>query len=78
VIQPRPLVPARDTCSRPTPHRIVQRIAGMAFNFSNVQLPGLPGPLPDLPFRRDGHRNHIRHRRLQRESSSSQQHVFLL
>ena len=34
--QPRPLVPARDTCSRPTPYRILERAPGMAFNFSSV------------------------------------------
>ena len=36
MIQPRPLVPARDTCSRLTPYRLLERAPGMAFNFSSV------------------------------------------
>lgn len=34
--QPHSLVPARETCSRPTPYRILKRAPGMAFNFSSV------------------------------------------
>ena len=52
--QPRPLVPARDTCSRPTPYRLLERAPGMAFNFSSVLphrtfLPHTEGELLQTP-----------------------------
>ena len=38
MIQPRVLQPAPDHCCLPSPHRIPQGIAGMAFNFSKIEL----------------------------------------
>ncbi len=29
---------ARDLCSRATPHRLLRRVAGIAFNFSSVTV----------------------------------------
>ena len=34
----RALEPSLDLCSLPTPHRIPQCVAGMAFNFSKIDL----------------------------------------
>jgi|GEM_PF-3570865 hypothetical protein len=34
----RALEPSLDLCSLPTPHRIPQCVAGMAFNFSKINL----------------------------------------
>jgi hypothetical protein len=34
----RALASARDLCSRPTPYRILERVAGIAFNFSSTEL----------------------------------------
>ena len=49
VIQPRALVPTRDTCCRATTHHIVERVAGMAFNFSNVHVGRPTGALIEPP-----------------------------
>jgi hypothetical protein len=33
-----PLALARDLCSRATPYRLLKRVAGLAFNFSSVNV----------------------------------------
>ena len=38
MIQPRVLQPTHDHCCLPSPHRIPQGVAGMAFNFSKIEL----------------------------------------
>jgi hypothetical protein len=38
MIQPRALEPTPDLCCLPSPHRIPQGIAGMAFNFSKIEI----------------------------------------
>jgi hypothetical protein len=38
MIRSRALEPAGDLCCLPSPHRIPQSVAGMAFNFSKVEL----------------------------------------
>ena len=38
MIMPRALVPSPDLCCLPTPHRTSYYIAGMAFNFSKIEL----------------------------------------
>ena len=58
--QPRSLVPARDTCGRATPSRIVQRVAGMAFNFSTLQLPGRTSKALEIALHCDTHRISVR------------------
>ncbi len=35
---PSPLALARDLCSRATPYRLLKRVAGLAFNFSSVNV----------------------------------------
>jgi len=35
----RALEPSMDLCSLPSPHRIPQCVAGMAFNFSKIEIP---------------------------------------
>ncbi len=38
MIQSRALEPTPDLCCLPSPHRIPQGIAGMAFNFSKIEI----------------------------------------
>jgi hypothetical protein len=38
MIRTRALEPSGDLCCLPSPHRIPKSVAGMAFNFSKVQL----------------------------------------
>jgi len=38
MIQPRALEPTPDLCCLPSPYRIPQGVAGMAFNFSKIEL----------------------------------------
>ena len=38
MIRSRSLDPSGDLCCLPSPHRIPQGVAGMAFNFSQVEL----------------------------------------
>ena len=38
MIQARALEPTPDLCSLPSPYRIPQGVAGMAFNFSKIEL----------------------------------------
>jgi len=38
MIQPHGLEPSRELCCMPTPHRISYRVAGMAFNFSKIEM----------------------------------------
>ena len=38
MIQPRPLQPASNLCCLPSPHRVLQGVAGMAFNFSRIEI----------------------------------------
>ena len=37
-MQPRALEPSRERCCLPTPHRISHYVAGMAFNFSKIEM----------------------------------------
>ena len=34
----RAFLPSPDLCCLPSPHRILQGVAGMAFNFSSIEL----------------------------------------
>jgi hypothetical protein len=56
MIQPRALEPFPELCCRPTPYRIFHYVAGMAFNFSKIEMshfapkqaqPSEPAKLPD-------------------------------
>jgi len=38
MIQARALEPTPDLCCLPSPHRVLQSVAGMAFNFSKIEL----------------------------------------
>jgi len=38
MIQTRALAPAAEPCCLPTPHRIFHYVAGMAFNFSKIEM----------------------------------------
>jgi hypothetical protein len=38
MILARALQPSPDLCCLPSPHRILQGVAGMAFNFSKIEL----------------------------------------
>ncbi len=38
MIQARALEPSPDLCCLPSPHRIPQGVAGMAFNFSKIEI----------------------------------------
>src|SRR5438067_936117 len=38
MIQPRALEPSPELCCLPTPHRISYHVAGMAFNFSKLEM----------------------------------------
>ena len=38
MIQPRALEPSPELCCLPTPHRISHYVAGMAFNFSKIEM----------------------------------------
>ena len=38
MIQARALEPTPDLCCLPAPHRIPQGVAGMAFNFSKIEI----------------------------------------
>ena len=38
LMQPRALEPSREHCCLPTPHRISHYVAGMAFNFSKIEM----------------------------------------
>ena len=42
--QARALQPSPDLCCLPSPHRILQGIAGMAFNFSRIEISHHPAP----------------------------------
>ena len=44
MIQARALVLSPDLCCLPTPHRISQCVAGMAFNFSKIEISHYPAP----------------------------------
>ncbi len=44
MIQARALAPSPDLCCLPTPHRISQDVAGMAFNFSKIEISHYPTP----------------------------------
>jgi len=48
MIRTRALEPSGDLCCLPSPHRIPQSVAGMAFNFSKVQLSN-HGPQSNKP-----------------------------
>ena len=43
-MQPRALEPSRERCCLPTPHRISHYVAGMAFNFSKIEMSHYLGP----------------------------------
>jgi len=38
MIQARALEPTPDLCCLPTPYRVQQSVAGMAFNFSKIEI----------------------------------------
>jgi hypothetical protein len=38
MIQARALEPTPDLCCLPSPHKIPQGVAGMAFNFSKIEI----------------------------------------
>ena len=42
MIQPRALEPTPDLCCLPSPYRIPQGVAGMAFNFSKIEVSQRP------------------------------------
>jgi len=42
MIQARALEPTPDLCCLPSPHRIPQSVAGMAFNFSKIEISHRP------------------------------------
>jgi hypothetical protein len=44
MIQARALEPTPDLCCLPSPHRIPQGVAGMAFNFSKIEISHYPAP----------------------------------
>ncbi len=44
MIQARALQPSPDLCCLPSPHRILQGVAGMAFNFSRIEISHHPAP----------------------------------
>jgi hypothetical protein len=44
MIQARALALSPDLCSLPSPHRISQHVAGMAFNFSKIEISHHPAP----------------------------------
>jgi hypothetical protein len=44
MIQTRALALSPDLCSLPSPHRISQYVAGMAFNFSKIETSQHPAP----------------------------------
>jgi hypothetical protein len=44
VNQARALEPTPDLCCLPSPHRTPQGVAGMAFNFSKIEISRYPAP----------------------------------
>ena len=42
LIQARALEPSPDLCCLPSPHRIPKSVAGMAFNFSKIEVSHRP------------------------------------
>jgi hypothetical protein len=56
MIQARALEPTPDLCCLPSPHRIPQGVAGMAFNFSKIEISHYPtqrkAPLHAKPQRK--------------------------
>ena len=44
MIQARALEPTADLCCLPSPHRVPQGVAGMAFNFSKIEISHYPAP----------------------------------
>lgn len=64
MIRPRLVVPARDTCCRPTPHTLAPRVPGLAFNFSSVLPHRITGPLIEAESQRDTVRSSPRTRRI--------------
>jgi hypothetical protein len=42
LIQARALEPSPDLCCLPSPHRIPKSVAGMAFNFSKIEISHRP------------------------------------
>jgi hypothetical protein len=44
MIQARALALSPDLCCLPSPHRISQYVAGMAFNFSKIEISHHPAP----------------------------------
>jgi hypothetical protein len=51
MMQARALVLSPDLCCLPTPHRISRYVAGMAFNFSKIELSHYPAPRKAPPQR---------------------------
>jgi hypothetical protein len=49
MIQARALESTADLCCLPSPYRIPQGVAGMAFNFSKIEVPQAKGPLEANP-----------------------------
>jgi len=47
--QARALQPTPDLCCLPSPHRIPQGVAGMAFNFSKIEISHRPKRMTQLP-----------------------------
>lgn len=79
MIQPRPLLPTRDTCSRPTPYKTIKRVAGMAFNFSSVSLEQTerpsPGPIVAADITRRGPPRGILRYRIPNDPQLSYNHL---
>ena len=47
--QARALQPPPDLCCLPSPYRIPQGVAGMAFNFSKIEISHRPKRMTQLP-----------------------------
>jgi hypothetical protein len=56
MIQARALEPTPDLCCLPSPHRVPQSVAGMAFNFSKIEISHYQrkAPLHAAPQRNSG------------------------
>lgn len=55
MIQPRALSSLPDHCCLPSPHRIPQNVAGMAFNFSKIELSYRSAPRKATPQQEKAH-----------------------
>jgi hypothetical protein len=53
--QYRALQPAPDICCLPSPYRVLQGVAGMAFNFSKIELSHHPGPRKAVALEEKSH-----------------------